>query len=519
MMIFKKKAQAATELAVFGAILIFVVGGIVRSAFEAGLGQNQNLKAMRWAMLQSLYGVRNINKSRVSSSVMVIEDRLSPDASKFGSTERIPMIHSGSATFSNTLFLPMDWMELQNIAVMDVIVNGDHFAFSTARFMAYDVQLVGADLDGKGGEVQVWDLTNDIKKSYPRAENWTEKCATVFFPGEIDPCTDKPAIDPSSGPNCTIPPPVKCPKKPPAPPAGCLPYPGHVVGCPLAYTLIPVNSAKFCDGSSPCSDSSPLTVDQRFDLNRNGPGDDPDITTLRGKMMWQWSAAKGLVGEAQLEINAKDGVYPSLDIDADRKEEVIYGINNDACAMSAVDPNIIKQPKLIHRDIGCANVPPVLYPEVAQRFFVVDFQEGDMDFTADDFDKLQAGKDFRNMGLQKDMSVYSETKDGTYLEIREGKAYVPGTGNLVRSVNKRDHVDIISRRFQLSKNTGRFCNPGVIQPIGGIPNGLFNPVEWCATNCFTDTTIQTTCYDTTTNMLYIRTRLQETRGHKWVTEK
>src|SRR5262245_61681795 len=122
-----KKAQAATELAVFGAILMFVVANIIRSSFGAGLTQNQSLKAMRWAMLQSLYGVRNENKSRDSASIIVIEDRLSPEASKFGSLERTPMINSGGGTFSNTLYMPLDWNEKNQIPVMDVIVNGEHF--------------------------------------------------------------------------------------------------------------------------------------------------------------------------------------------------------------------------------------------------------------------------------------------------------------------------------------------------------------------------------------------------------
>ena len=53
----KNRAQAVTELATFGAILIFIIGGILRNAVDAGMLQNQMLKAMRWAMLQSLPGV------------------------------------------------------------------------------------------------------------------------------------------------------------------------------------------------------------------------------------------------------------------------------------------------------------------------------------------------------------------------------------------------------------------------------------------------------------------------------
>ena len=48
--------QAAIELAVFGAILIFFLGTIVRSAAGNSYAQNQNFKAMRMAMLRFLAG-------------------------------------------------------------------------------------------------------------------------------------------------------------------------------------------------------------------------------------------------------------------------------------------------------------------------------------------------------------------------------------------------------------------------------------------------------------------------------
>ena len=46
-------AQAATELAVFGAVLIFLLGSILRSAVSSAQQQNQQLKAMRQALIQS----------------------------------------------------------------------------------------------------------------------------------------------------------------------------------------------------------------------------------------------------------------------------------------------------------------------------------------------------------------------------------------------------------------------------------------------------------------------------------
>ncbi len=493
------KAQAATELAVFGAILIFVVGSIVRSSFDSGLNQNQNLKAMRWAMLQSLYGVRNVNKSRDSASITVIEDRLSPEASKFGSLERTPAITTGSGTLSNTLYMPLDWYELNNIPVMDVLVNGEHFVFSTARFIVYDIQLVG-------NQVRVWDLTNEsdqnMAKRIPKAGNWDDQCTT------------KQSVTDNSNPPITT--------------IQDVPTPG---GCPLFYSVAPVKTANFCTTDTGCTDGSTLSLQQRFDLNRNGIfTDDFQPGEQQNNAMWQWSAVKGLVGSDKIKINADDGVYVSFDVDGDRKEEMVYAVNDDTGYPPNTDMAVdqLNAPSLV--GLGTAS------PQRIQRVFVLDFDKGDMALSSDDTDRVEKEKlriDSR-VGLQTAMSVLTETKNGTRLEIREGKAYVPDTGTFVRSVNKRDQIDIISREFRLSNNTGRYCQgTTVVQPIGGriFPGSIPNPIPLggCVASaaaqspgaCFTPGptgTITSTCYDTTSNTIFIRTRIAETRGHKWVTQ-
>ena len=67
-----KKAQAAVELAVFGAILIFLLGTIVRSAANNSYQQNQNFKAMRMAMLASWNGSKAGTTSHNSASILFI---------------------------------------------------------------------------------------------------------------------------------------------------------------------------------------------------------------------------------------------------------------------------------------------------------------------------------------------------------------------------------------------------------------------------------------------------------------
>ena len=457
MKLFRNNAQAITELAIFGAILIFVIGSIIRTSAQSGMEQNQTLKAMRWALSQSLKGVRNENKSRDSASLLVIEDRLSVDAGKFGSLERAPFLHSGGGTFSNTIFMPMDWMEKRNIPVMDVFVNGDHFVFSTGRFVVYDIQLD----PGNANMIRVWDLTNNVKKYFPKVAdgNWIDNCYTI--------------------PNTTT-----------------------TVGCPVFFTIVPANSAKFCKEEAAC----PSEVNQRFDLNLNFNYNDDPKGVMRDYVMWQWKPIKGLTDN--ISINTDQGVYQSYDVDLDRKEEVIYRVNGG-----------------LPSDVTALNIPDILYPAVAQRIAVFDSQKGDITFTNDDTDRIGIGTSAPiAMGIQGEVSVYTLTKGGTYLHIKEGKAYVPDTGRFVRSTNRKDQVDVISRMFQLSNDNGRFC-PAVGTPPSTIGNtSVANPVETCVNtkqgfgDCFNGNTVSLTCFDKGTNMLFMRSRILEKRGRKWVTQ-
>ena len=122
----------------FGAILIYVLGTIVRTAVGNSLTQNDNFKAMRMAMLESWQGSKASNVSRNSASILFVEDRLSPDYNKYGALDRNPYIASSSGTFSYELLYPLepgaDKMHKQ-MPVMDVFINGQHFPFTTASYV------------------------------------------------------------------------------------------------------------------------------------------------------------------------------------------------------------------------------------------------------------------------------------------------------------------------------------------------------------------------------------------------
>jgi len=138
--------QAAVELAVFGAILVFLLGTIVRTAAGNSYTQNIDLKTMRMAMLASWNGSKAQNIARNSASVLFIEDRLSPDMNKYGDLDRNQYIASGGGTFSYMLMYPLTAGSggdniPANLPIMDVYINGQHFPFTTASYTSANLQV------------------------------------------------------------------------------------------------------------------------------------------------------------------------------------------------------------------------------------------------------------------------------------------------------------------------------------------------------------------------------------------
>jgi len=128
-----QRAQTAVELAVFGAILIFVMGTIVSSAVSRGNQQQSVLKATRMALTMS-YITSDTNKiaSRNIASVIILEDRLTAASAKYGAIDRVPFLLQASGAHSSNMFMPVDFGDSEDIPVLDVFVNGKHFSFTTA---------------------------------------------------------------------------------------------------------------------------------------------------------------------------------------------------------------------------------------------------------------------------------------------------------------------------------------------------------------------------------------------------
>ncbi len=223
----------------------------------------------------------------------------------------------------------------------------------------------------------------------------------------------------------------------------------------------------------PCPDSD-FPAAERFDLDFDGPGDgdgdgigDPPLAEWHD-FAWQWLGVTN--------INLEDNINTTVDVDGDFKEERVQFVAESLGRITAVG--------------------------------VIDFQEGDVD--------LSSEIDPRNpkVGFFGDPYMFSQTDDGTYLRIEEGKLYDPSNGEYVRDTTRHDHVDTIQRMFRLSNDTHRFCDAGG-NPQPNV-SGLPNPVEVC-NDCFEQANISKTCMDQARKVLYIRSAIRDLRGRRWVT--
>ncbi|VAX38281.1 hypothetical protein MNBD_UNCLBAC01-1582, partial [hydrothermal vent metagenome] len=183
---------------------------------------------------------------------------------------------------------------------------------------------------------------------------------------------------------------------------------------------------------------------------------------------------------------------------------------------------------------------------------VIDAQEGDLDFTYNTADYNRdylcdanglncqqecfindggaSGKRCRP-GFKQDIKMYTFVKGGTYLLNEEGKLFLTDPGKqFVRNVQRKDQIDIVERIIQLSNNTKRFCVANGGAPVGngvqvgGAWNGLSlwtnetpNPVERCG-DCYSQANADKTCMDTNSFLIYVRSRIEDGRGRKWVTD-
>jgi hypothetical protein len=170
----------------------------------------------------------------------------------------------------------------------------------------------------------------------------------------------------------------------------------------------------------------------------------------------------------------------------------------------------------------------------------MDPQDGDLDMTYNDND---AASGIERFGFEKDLNVYALVRPsrgggGTYLQIDEGGLYSTGgsTRQFIRTVSRKDQVDLIERFFRLSNNTGGYCyqdtpgsgpyrrrDDGSYRNFYAIPNrNVLNPVEVCvstAAECYSAANFNLTCMAGDDKLIFIRSRVMDLRGHGWLTDR
>ena len=494
----RRSAQSAAELAIFGAMLVFIIGLILRAGMASTQSMNGQLKALRLALSESyrtaegyyhkdsVPGKWKPSGARNFSSFLLVEDRISVDAAgRFSSMDRIPFTAVSGGTFSRNILYPMEYGENDQIPLTDVIINGQRFPFTRAAF-SEDI------------------LANNDGTRYPG----------------IPECDRGLGSPPGQGPRCWA--------------TECFTDGGTPHGCTIMYKNVGNYKAskEWCNGTTiPCSVN--MDADHRFNLNLNEIVNEIDFDVLdapplpsgkptRPEFTWQWVMVAGvsskvnpdllpgyfapwLLGGVQgiryckpSEKNC-EAVNTELDTDGDFKEEQVFG--------TTLDNN-----------------------GTIVRVRTLDGQRGDIDLTWDDRDNKKAGR-IITYGLLPDVEMLSFTENGTWLRIHEGELLTVTTGQFVRSVTRKEHVDVIQRVFKLRSDTGRFCDasgnptnwavtPGLSNPMPLPKNdsAFKNPVEIC-NDCFntSGSRMQKTCMDQANAVLFVRSRVQDLRGRKWVT--
>jgi len=546
--LFSFKAQAAVELAVFGAIFIFVIGTIIRQALGFSYQQNQILKALRVAMLTSFRASEQGQASRNTASVLYVEDRLTASSAKYGTIDRVPYILSSTAMHTKQLFMPIESGEIENLNRMDMFINGKHFPLLTTNFKTIcltqnEASCVGSYDEWAGpynGTTRVWEP--DCALQCPVLPIPPEGCPACPANG---PCPAGRSGPPCGGGPCIDP----CPPCPPNIIYGCVEF--------RSTTANIDNSKKWCDDATPatlcpvagCGDllATPecnLSADQRFDLDRSGTAlvPDPDVNNLDGlypdyeDFSWQWfkvmafdeSVPQGVIGAIYDSNDFAELLSPGLYTHLLTGEGLIFhpGQNDAKNMVLDVDGDLKKE--------QLTRVEADPNTGIITKLEVMDHNEGDIDLSYNTQDYNNYLSDPTNpqfkprSGLTRDVRMYTYVNPGTVLVIEEGQLFTPDTRRYVRQTQKKDQIDLVERVIQLNRNTGRFCSGGARQPTvdGGV-----NPVEAC-NNCFSSANVTRTCMDegdlSATDgsgnplprhpVIYVRSRIEAKRGRRWVTD-
>ncbi|MDD3374217.1 MAG: hypothetical protein PHY73_00645 [Candidatus Omnitrophica bacterium] len=515
-----KKAQSILELAIYGGLVLMFLGVVIRYAMSFADSSNAQFGAMHKALElsgRSLSETGSVDGSvsRSHASVLWINDKPTLEGgAKYGSSSSTPSMASGGGTFSNLLNYSLEYGENENLPVTDIYINGQHFVFRTAGFRTYGKGANGVSYDSSqtvnmmGGDgVRLWDLCpgeNNSKNCLSKVphsvlDEWKE---FAWFSGWL----------------------IKAPQL-------------------VFYTKIAKTNKKFCysqwdpwkpDFSRHCGDDpSNEELKHRFNLKMEDPAPSLMSKADRYNMEWQWFPVHASLWGIQ---PYKDGAQTVLDVDFDKKEEQILTL----IAIKGCGGNIMLESTYNLLEPG--EYGDALWPfadagicMVVTQLKVLDYQAGDLDMTYDTADKV-AGKP--SPGLVSDQAKITTFSSGQLIVDQEEIA----SGSIEKKTRQtQNSLDIIERKIQLSNNTGCFCPKKGLIGAGGcyshakddVGYGFSEKPDYCSSdNLSVEMACNTldccdgdaynakykTCFDYGTNILYVRTVMEDRKGVKFITQ-
>ncbi|MEI6437118.1 MAG: hypothetical protein WCO69_00035 [Candidatus Omnitrophota bacterium] len=502
-----RKAQSIIELAVFGSIFIFLLGSIFQQGYATIQYQQSQLQPLRMALLKSYqathYGslAASSTYKRNSVSLFILQDQISPGAAKYGAIDRRPAIMSGTGSLSIGLMYTITWPDMEpnmdfsgkdprntSIPVYDVQINGQKFEFNLSS--AYYLRL-HRHSDGTV-------TRSRIKDSSTACEDG------IHLPD--DPEADK-----------------------------RLAYEWPADQVQPTYFLNLARGNNGWESNETLANGS--AFDWQYNYNRNYtitggatvPVTSDDLwsmaetrNTRMDQALWKWAnvtPVKGDIPVKNLTQKALDDSvdYFYVDVNGDRQDELVFPtVENNAVLYG----NLAKD---------------VCLPDKVVDLLIQDPQGGDMG--GEPVDGWSNPDDAS--GLKMESNIYTQVEDGTVMEIRRGRAFVPGTDKLVMSVNKKRTLDIISRVWQLNrrmtwpwsfmernsvwktyydnKERGSVevaCQNETDNPDGSIWPEL-TPVGQGGC-CMKEKNVLKTCFDMNSRTLFIRSRIRDNRGKMWI---
>ena len=496
------------ELAVFGAVLFFLIGAITLNYISGAFQQNSQLQSMRWALLKSYQASKAGSAARTSGSFLVFEDRLTGEFGKYGSLDRQPIVSSGSGMMTAQAMQVNDWGGPDIVPLIDVTVNGEAFVFRASAYATYvvarkgdgSVQIIQVRAPLPNSKTEQYSVGGYCSGSYvycspgsPYAQyqcgsggSCVEQFATVTYnsvdeiikapvqsclggggaSGDVIDCNVGRYKDPKTGQWVLSEQLVRLAREWAA-------MPKH--GMPPLFTRMPANDPLF---------TKVTNNNVAFNLTRTTNGLIFPYPARTPAWRWSWDYAwEPIPGESDEEKKKnirqkfidKEVSTLSYDIDGDLREETLYDVKDvtkDFCTGSCVNAYRVN----------------VLDPKLAD----IDPEKGPKDFSNPD----------EKPGMRPGMKIYGSAS-GTYLDVKEGKLYSNGSPVAVSTLQK-NQFDVVEREYQMNINMGDVAGFLALNP--NVANG-----------CGVDT-FKGTCFDSGTKTLHIRSRLSDQRGRKWITD-